>query len=332
MTEQKMRFVDYQEPCDANGLIINEIHIPVPRTGQVLIKVQAAGINRLDILQRRGFYPPPPGAPTILGVEVAGTVIQVTEDCNGLKVGDEVCALLSGGGYAEYVVADAVTCLPIPKGLDMIQAASLPEAMFTVWSNIIDVGNLVEGESILIHGGASGIGSAAIQLAKCYGANVITTARNDDKCQFCKKVGADLAINYQNKDFVQECLDFTAGKGVNLILDMVGGDYLGRNVKAAANEGRIIMIAAIEGIKAELNILTMMQKRLILKGTTLRSRKAEFKSQITNNLLTHVWPLIETGNIRPVVHEVFPLFQAKKAHLLMESNQHCGKIILSMKN
>ncbi|NNE39198.1 MAG: NAD(P)H-quinone oxidoreductase [Gammaproteobacteria bacterium] len=325
-----MKFVDYQEPCDANGLNIRETNKPTPANGQVLIKVDAAGLNRLDILQRRGFYPPPPGASTILGVEVAGTITEITENCNGLKIGDEVCALLSGGGYAEYVAADAVSCLPVPKGLDMIQAASLPEALFTVWSNIMDVGHLLEGQSILIHGGASGIGTAAIQLAKCHGATVITTARNEDKCRFCEEIGADLTINYQNQDFVQECLDFTSGKGVNLILDMVGGDYLDRNIKAAAIDGKIILIAAIGGIKATLNILALMQKRILLTGTTLRSREPEFKSQIAKNLLLHVWPLIEAGKIRPVIHEVFPLFQAKNAHLLMESNKHCGKIVLNM--
>ncbi len=325
-----MKFVDYQEPCEADGLYINEMDIPAPKNGQVLIKVHAAGINRMDILQRRGFYPPPHGASTILGVEVAGTVAQVTEDCNGLKVGDEVCALLGGGGYAEYVAADAVTCLPIPKGLDMIQAASLPEAMFTVWSNIMDVGHLKKGDTVLIHGGASGIGTAAIQLAKCNNATVIVTARNDDKCRFCETIGADLAINYEDNDFVKVCHEFTGGKGVDLILDMVGGNYLGRNLKAAALEGKIIMIAAIGGIKAELNILTMMQKRVMLTGTTLRSREAQFKSKIAKNLLAHVWPLLESGKIQAMIHEVFPLFQAKNAHLLMESNEHCGKIVLDM--
>jgi NADPH2:quinone reductase len=329
MAGKKMKFISYQG-SDANELIIDETEPPIPDTGQVLIEVHAAGVNRLDVLQRKGLYPPPPGASEILGVEVAGTIAQVTDNCRGLKVGDEVCALLGGGGYAEFTVADAETCMPIPAGLDMVQAASLPEAMFTVWSNLVDVGKLTSEEIVLIHGGASGIGTAAIQLAKALDAKVIATARSDGKCRFCESLGADLAINYQNSDFVEECLEFTSARGVDLILDMVGGDYLAKNVKAAAVEGKIVMIAAIRGIKAELNVLTMMQKRLLLTGTTLRSRDIDFKAQIAKNLLTHVWPLIDSGKIQTVVHEVFPLNQAKNAHLLMESNEHMGKIILEL--
>lgn len=331
MTPSKMKFINHQNTEDGDDLQINETETPVPGNGQVLIKVDSAGINRLDILQRKGFYPPPPGASEILGVEVAGTIETVTDNCNGLNTGDKVCALLTGGGYAEYVVADAATCLPIPAGLDTLQAASLPEAMFTVWNNIMDIGNLLEGQTLLIHGGASGIGTTAIQLAKCFAATVFVTARTDEKCQFCQSIGADYAINYQTQDFVQECLEKTSGKGINLILDMVAGDYVGRNIKAAANDGKIIMISAINGIKAEVNTLTLMQKRILLTGSTLRSRNVEIKAKIAEKLLNLVWPLIEKGKIKPVIHKVFPLNQVKKAHQLMESSEHCGKIMLDLK-
>lgn len=331
MTPKIMKFVDYQNIGDGEEMKINETGVPEPAGGQVLIKVDSAGINRLDILQKKGFYPPPNGASDILGVEVAGTIEIVTENCNGLKKGDKVCALLTGGGYAEYAVADAATCLPIPAGLDMLQAASLPEAMFTVWNNIMDIGNLTEGQTLLIHGGTSGIGTAAIQLAKCFTATVFITARTDEKCLFCQSIGADYTINYQTQDFVQECLKNTSGKGINLILDMVAGDYVGRNIKAASKDGRIIMIAAIKGIKAEINTLALIQKRIFLTGSTLRSRNVEFKEKIANKLVNHVWPLIEQGKIKPVIHKVFPLNQVKMAHQLMESSEHCGKIILDLK-
>ncbi len=263
-------------------------------------------------------------------MEVAGEIVTVTENCNGLRPGDAVCALLTGGGYAEYAVAEALLCLPQPKGLDDVQAASLPEAWFTVWNNLMDIAGLNAGESVLIHGGSSGVGSAAIQLAKAMTTRVFVTAGSEEKCNYCRAIGADVAINYHSQDFVQVCLDETDGEGINVILDMVGGDYLRRNIKLAAVAGRIIMIAAIGGNRAELPILPMMQKRLIITGSTLRSRERAFKSKIAQNLRSRVWPLLENGKIRPTIDRVFDLDRVREAHHLMESNQHCGKIILKL--
>jgi NADPH:quinone reductase len=330
MNADTMRFIDISQPGGAEVLQIAKTAIPQPGPGQVLIKVHAAGLNRLDILQRNGFYPPPPGSSEILGVEVAGEIVNITDGCQGVSIGDKVCALLPGGGYAEYVVADAVTCLPVPEGLNMIQAAALPEAMFTVWNNVFNIAELKPGETFLVHGGASGIGTAAIQLAKAFGAKVYTTVRNEKKADFCRSLGADIAINYNTQDFVKVCLDDTQGKGMNVILDMIGGDYLGKNIKLAASGGRIVMIAVIKGHKFEANLLTIMQKGIILTGSTLRAKSPEFKQAIATELLNKVWPLIVSGVIRPIIHQVFPLEQAGNAHRLMESNEHCGKIVLEL--
>ena len=330
MKTKTMKTIRVIKPGGPEVLEMTDTVIPEPVAGQVLIKVTAAGLNRADILQRKGLYPPPAGSSDILGMEVAGEILKVTENCGGLKPGDSVCALLTGGGYAQYTVAEAPLCLPFPHGLDEIQAASLPEAMFTVWSNLMDIAGLKAGESVLIHGGSSGIGSAAIQFAKAMESRVFTTAGSDHKCEYCRSLGADVVINYQSQDFVDIGLTETGGAGIDVILDMVGGDYLNRNIKLAAVGARIVMIAAIGGNRAELQILPIMQKRLMLTGSILRSRELGFKTKIAGNLKARVWPLLENRTIRPSIDQVFPLDQVSQAHQLMESNQHCGKIILKM--
>ena len=330
MKTKKMKYIRVIEPGGTEVLEVSETAVPVPEAGQVLIRVAAAGLNRADILQRKGHYPPPPGSSDILGMEVAGEIIEVSENCGDLKQGDSVCALLTGGGYAQYALAEAPLCLPWPEGLDGIQSASLPEALFTVWSNLMDIAGLKAGESVLIHGGSSGIGSAAIQFAKAINTRVFTTAGSDVKCEYCRSLGADVAINYKTQDFVDICHYETRGKGIDVILDMVGGEYLQRNIKSAAVGGRIVMIAAIGGNRAELPILPIMQKRLILTGSTLRSRDPDFKAKIAENLRSQVWPLLDKGKIRPTIDSVFALDEVREAHQLMESNQHCGKIILKI--
>jgi NADPH2:quinone reductase len=330
MKTETMKYICVNQAGGAEVLEVSHTTVPQPDPGQVLIKVAAAGLNRADILQRKGHYPPPPGSSEILGMEIAGEILEVTENCGELRPGDAVCALLTGGGYAQYAVAEAPLCLPRPEGLDNIQAASLPEALFTVWSNLIDIAQLKRGDSVLIHGGSSGIGSAAIQFAKAMGCRVFTTAGSDKKCHFCRSIGADVVINYKAQDFVEVCLSETKGEGINVILDMVGGDYLAGNIELAAVGARIVMIAAIGGNRAALQILPMMHKRLVLTGSTLRSRDREFKSKIAENLKSQVWPLLENGKIKPSIDRVFHLDQVREAHQLMESSQHCGKIILKM--
>lgn len=330
MTQGSMNYIHITSAGGPEVLALQQTGIPEPGPDQVLIKVAAAGLNRMDILQRRGLYPPPPGASEIPGVEVAGTVVAVGTGCPDLNTGDRVCALLTGGGYAEYTLADASACLPIPAGLDEIQAAILPEALFTVWSNVFDMARLQAGETFLVHGGSSGIGTAAIQLAHAMGARVFATAGSEDKCEYCRKLGAELAINYHQQDFVAACKSATGDAGIDVILDMVGGEYLRRNIKIAANEARIVMIAAIGGNRAELDILPLMQKRVVLTGSTLRSRESGFKAEIADKLHRIVWPLLEQGAVRPVIYRTFPLAEAASAHALMETNQHCGKIVLVM--
>jgi len=330
MIQKIMKYIEISTPGGPDVLRIAETKLTKPEKGQVLIKVAAAGVNRLDILQRKGLYPPPHGTTDIPGVEVAGEIVEVSNDCGYLSQGDQVCTLLSGGGYAEYVVADAPLCLPVPKGLNLIEAASLPEALFTVWTNIFDIANLKSGETFLVHGGSSGIGTMAIQLAKVFGARVITTARSDVKCNYCKALGADIVINYKTQDFTNVCLAETKNMGINVILDMVGGDYLQKNIKIAAEDGRIVIIAAMNGFKTEINLLQIMQKRIKLTGSTLRSRSLDFKKRIASNLIESVWPLLETGKIRPVIYRTFPLSQAGSAHQLMENNEHTGKIVLDL--
>jgi putative PIG3 family NAD(P)H quinone oxidoreductase len=311
-------------------LQLAEHPIPSISAGQVLIQVAAAGVNRPDLLQRQGSYPPPAGASQILGLEVAGIVVATGEQVQTFKTGDKVCALVTGGGYAEFCVADAGCCLPVPENLSFVQAAALPESMFTVWSNVFDRAALKAGESLLVHGGGSGIGVTAILLAKALGCKVYVTAGSAEKCQRCLQLGADAAIDYSRQDFVAELAELTAGKGVDVILDMIGGDYLPRNLKTLAVEGRLAQIAVQHGAKAEINLWTVMQKRLTLTGSTLRARDSAFKADIAAQLLAKVWPLLENGSISPVIDSVFPLAAAEQAHDRMLSNQHFGKILLEI--
>lgn len=299
-----------------------------PGAGEVLIRVAAAGVNGPDVMQRQGLYPPPPGASDIPGLEVAGEIVAVGEGVTDWRVGDRVCALVTGGGYAEYCPAPAPQCLPIPEGLDAVDAAGIPETFFTVWSNVFDRARLEPGESLLVHGGSSGIGTTAIQLARAFGARVFTTAGSDEKCTACRELGAERAINYRTEDFVAAIEEATGGKGVNVVLDMVGGDYLPRNIKALAADGRHVSIAFRKGPKVELNFLPVMLKRLTLTGSTLRPRDVDFKGAIARALHEKVWPLIEAGEVKPVIHKTFPLAQAAAAHRLMEASGHIGKLIL----
>lgn len=305
---------------------------PIPEISEtdVLIKVVATGINRPDIMQRKGLYPAPKDASDIPGLEVSGTVIKYGRRVSGIKTGDKICALLTGGGYAEYCVASANLCLPIPVNFDFIQAAALPETFFTVWSNLFDRAQLKPNETLLVHGGSSGIGTTAIQLAKAFGVKVFITAGSDEKCDFCTKLGADAAINYKEQDFVSTVNQLTDGKGVDVILDIIGGDYFPRNLKCMGIEARLIQIAIQNGPKTEANLLPIMLKRLTITGSTLRARDNGFKAEIAKQLLQQVWPLLLLDKIKPVINCTFPLKQADKAHQLMESSQHIGKIILTV--
>ncbi len=304
--------------------------LPIPASGQVLIKVAAAGVNRPDVMQRQGLYPPPAGSSDIPGLEIAGTVVGMGNDVAGLHFGDKVCALVTGGGYAEFCLASAALCLPIPDGLSLIQAAALPETFFTVWSNVFDRGQLVAGETLLVQGGTSGIGTTAIQLARSFGATVIATAGSDIKCDFCRQLGAHAAINYKTNDFVDAIKLLTDNKGVNVILDSIGGDYFPRHIKCLANEGRLVQIGLQNGVKAEINLLPLLLKRVVLTGSTLRPRPDRFKAAIAQSLLQKVWPLLASAAIKPVIDSVFALEDAAKAHALMESSAHIGKIILQV--
>lgn len=301
---------------------------PVPGAGQVLIKVAAAGVNRPDVIQRQGNYPPPPGASDIPGLEIAGEVTAAGHGVDSPAIGTRVCALITGGGYAEYAVADAPVCLPIPKELGMEEAAAIPETFFTVWSNVFDRAGLKSGETFLVHGGTSGIGTVAIQLAKAFGARVFATAGSDAKCAACRRLGAELAINYRMQDFVAECEAATKGRGVDVILDMVAGDYVDRNLRTASEDGRIVIIAGLRGFQTQVNVLAIMRKRLTLSGSTLRNRPVEFKANIARSLKEYVWPLLESGAVKPVIYKVLKLDQAAEAHRLMESGEHIGKIVL----
>ncbi len=323
-----MRYIRITEFGDPDVLQIAECDPPAPGKNQVLIKVAAAGINRPDVMQRQGRYPPPPGAPDIPGLEIAGEVIEPGEGVTWPNRGDQVCALIAGGGYAEFAVADAPVCLPVPAGLTPVEAAALPETFFTVWSNLFDRAGLKAGESVLIHGGSSGIGTTAIQLAKAFGATVVTTAGSEDKCKACRELGADLVVNYREEDFVEACKDATGGKGVDVIIDMVAGDYTNRNIEAAAVEGRYVFIAGLRGFSAAVSIRSIMLKRLVVTGSTLRPRPVGFKASIAAGLKQQVWPLLESGKIKPVIHTVLPLSEAGEGHRLMESSRHIGKIML----
>ncbi|SEN20615.1 NAD(P)H-quinone oxidoreductase [Brachymonas denitrificans] len=305
---------------------------PVAGSGEVLIRVAASGINRPDVLQRKGHYPVPPGASELPGLEVAGEIVAGDTEAMaeaGLQLGDKVCALVAGGGYAELCVAPAAQCLPVPTGLDMVQAASLPETFFTVWSNVFDRARLQPGETLLVQGGSSGIGVTAIQMAKALGARVIVTAGSDDKCEACVKLGADHAINYKTHDFVEEAKRLTGGKGVDVVLDMVAGDYIAREVECLADDGRIVIIAIQGGTKSGFNAGQVLRRRLTITGSTLRPRPVAFKAAIARALREKVWPLVESGAIAPVIYRTFPAAQAAEAHALMESNQHIGKIVLT---
>jgi NADPH2:quinone reductase len=302
---------------------------PLIAPDEVLIKVMAAGINRPDVFQRKGNYPPPAGAPPdIPGLEIAGTIAEVGEAVTRWKTGDKVCALVTGGGYAEYCNAPEGQCLPIPSNLSYHEAASLPETFFTVWSNVFDRGTLKPGESLLVHGGSSGIGVTAIQMAKALGSTVYVTAGSDDKCSFCEQLGADKAINYKTADFKQEIKVLTNGKGVDVILDMVGGDYMPGNIDSLAIEGRLVFINAMNGREVQLDLSKVMAKRLIITGSMLRSREVTFKATIAKNLEQKIWPLIESGAIKPVIYKIFNAEDAAEAHRLMESSTHTGKIVL----
>lgn len=313
-------------------LRLAERPVPVAGAGELLIRVSASGVNRPDVLQRTGNYPVPPGASDIPGLEVAGVIESGDASAMaeaGLKVGDRVCALVAGGGYAQWCVAPVGQCLPVPDGLDDLAAASLPETFFTVWSNVFDRGRLQAGETLLIQGGTSGIGVTAIQMAKALGARVIATAGSDEKCAACLQLGADHAINYRTQDFVEEVARLTDKHGVDVILDMVAGDYVAREVQCLAEDGRLVIIAVQGGVKAELNAGLVLRRRLTITGSTLRPRPVSFKTAIARSLRQHVWPLLADGRIRPVIHQVFPAAEAAAAHRLMESNQHVGKLVLT---
>ena len=326
MTEM-MRAVEISEPGGPEVLKVTERERPNAAPGQIVIKVAYAGVNRPDALQRAGAYAPPPGASDLPGLEASGEVVEVGQGVTEFAVGDQVCGLLPGGGYAEYVATPAAHCLPIPAGLDLKQAACLPETCFTVWSNVVTRGGLKAGERFLVHGGSSGIGTTAIQLATALGARVFTTAGSDAKCQACLELGAERAINYRDEDFVSV---LKAEGGANLILDMVGGDYIARNIKTLANDGRLVQIAFLSGPKVELNFAQIMTRRLTVTGSTLRPQSDQAKAEIAQDLREAVWPLIEAGKLAPVMDSEFPLEEAAAAHARMESSGHIGKIVLKV--
>ena len=324
-----MKAIIITEPGLPEVLKISDRNVPIPRRNEVLIKVKAAGVNWPDVLQRRGHYPPPPGtSPDIPGLEIAGIVHDLGEGCTRWTRGEKVCALVAGGGYAEYCCAPEGQCLPIPSPLSFSEAASLPETFFTVWSNVMDRGKLQPGESFLVHGGSGGIGVAAIQLAKAWGAKVFTTAGSDDKCRFCELIGADKAINYKRQEFKDVLKEITGEKGVNVILDSIGGSYTADNLMVLAEEGRLVMINNTGGNEVMINLSTIMRKRLTVTGSTLRSRDAAFKTGIASNLEKYVWPWLISGKVKAIVHASFPLEEAATAHRLIESREHRGKIVL----
>lgn len=327
-----MLYIDHGKGGPADVLKPAEGPMPELQAGEVVVEVHYAGVNRPDVLQRSGSYPPPPGASPILGLEVAGRICAVAPDVTQWKIGDFVCALTPGGGYAEYCAVPAPHCLPVPKGLSLQEAAALPENFYTVWTNVFDRGRLKAGETFLVHGGSSGIGLTTIQLAKAFGATVYTTVGSKEKAEFCRKMGADDAINYREQDFVAEVSQLTNKKGVDLILDMVGGPYIEKNLKSLALEGRLVQIAFLQENKVALDFMPIMSKRLTFTGSTLRPRTVAQKAVIAQDLLKKVWPLLESGKVKPVIHATFPLKDAKLAHALMESSKHIGKIMLEVKS
>lgn len=329
---RNMRAVEITSFGGPEVLRLGERPVPQPGVGELLIRVAASGINRPDVLQRMGHYAPPSGTSDLPGLEVAGVVesgdAAAMADA-GIRVGDRVCALVAGGGYAQWCVAPVVQCLPVPDGFSDVEAASLPETFFTVWSNVFDRGHLQAGESLLVQGGTSGIGVTAVQLARAFGATVIATAGSDEKCAACLRLGAHEAINYKTQDFVAEANRITQGKGVDVVLDMVAGDYVAREVQCLAEDGRIVIIAVQGGIKSDFNAGLVLRRRLTITGSTLRPRSVAFKGAIARALREHVWPLLVAGRVRPVIHSTFTATEAAKAHALMESNQHIGKIVLT---
>lgn len=329
---RSMRAIQITAPGGPEVLQPCERPVPRPQPGELLIAVQASGVNRPDVLQRKGLYPMPPGASDLPGLEIAGTVAGGSAEdlaAAGLAVGDAVCALVTGGGYAEFCVAPVGQCLPVPQGLNMVQAASLPETCFTVWQNVFAIAALQPGETLLVQGGSSGIGVTAIQLAKAIGAQVIVTAGTDDKCAACLSLGADHAINYRSQDFAAEVLRLTGGRGAHVVLDMVAGDYLGREVTCMAEDGRLAIIAVQGGTRSQIDAGLLLRKRLTISGSTLRPRSVAYKTHLAQALRAKVWPLIETGRVRPVIHQVFAAAQAGDAHRLMESSTHVGKVVLT---
>jgi putative PIG3 family NAD(P)H quinone oxidoreductase len=325
-----MKIIDVCKPGGPEALVLAERPVPQAREGEVLIRVAAAGINRADLLQRSGNYPPPAGAPTYPGLEVSGTVQELGAGVSEFKRGDRVCALLQGGGYAEYCVAPAGQVLPLPAGVDLIEGAALAESFFTVWSNVFMFGRLQRGETFLVHGGTSGIGVTAIQLANRLGAEVYATAGSEDKCRFCESLGAKRALNYRAQDFVAQMRSATNGGGANLILDMIAGEYTARNIDTLAEAGRLVIIATQGGANSTINILKIMQKRIVLTGSALRPRPTAFKQEVKRQLLEHAWPRIANGELRVIVDKTFPLHEAAAAHRHMESGTHIGKILLTV--
>ncbi|MGA7324969.1 MAG: NAD(P)H-quinone oxidoreductase [Rhodomicrobium sp.] len=325
-----MKTIVIREPGGPDALTLADVPTPVPGPAQVLIKVAAAGVNRPDILQRMGLYPPPPGASNIPGLEVAGEVAAVGEGVSTWHTGDKVTALTAGGGYAEYALAHEGSCMRVPKRISLTEAACIPETFMTVWHNVFERGGLKAGESFLVHGGSSGIGSTAIQLAVQFGARAFATAGSEDKCAYCESLGAEKAINYKTEAFASVVKEATAGRGVDVILDMVGGSYVKDNISCAAEDGRIVQIAFLKGSRVELDLMPLMLKRLTLTGSTLRPRKSEFKAHLARELEQKVWPLIESGAVKIVIDKAFPLAQAAEAHRYMESGSHKGKIVLTV--
>ena len=325
-----MRAIEISQYGTPDVLRICERPLPILKTGEVMIKVHAAGINRPDVLQRMGHYPVPAGASDLPGLEVAGEIVDGDLSGSAFKQGDMVCALVQGGGYAEYCAASLALCLPLPAGLSAIEAASLPETCFTVWSNVFDRAHLEGGETLLVQGGTSGIGVTAIQMARAFGHRVFATAGTDDKCRACEALGAERGINYRTEDFVEAVKALTQGRGVDVILDMVAGDYVAREINCLADDGRLSLIALLGGSKATVDLGQILRRRLSISGSTLRPRSVEFKATIAKNLRERVWPLIDAGKMKPIIHQVFPLEQAAQAHALMESSTHTGKIMLQV--
>lgn len=325
---ETMTAIGFDAPGAPDVLRAETVPVPQPAAGQVLVRVAYAGVNRPDVIQRQGFYPPPPGASPIPGLEVAGEVVALGEGADSALLGQPVCALVSGGGYAEYCLAEAAVCLPVPAGLSLAEAAALPESLFTVWHNVFERGYVCDGETILVHGGTSGIGSMAIMLGRLMGVKVIVTCGGADKCAAALKIGAAHAIDYKAADFVEEVQRLTGGKGVAMVLDMVAGDYVARNLKCLADDGRHVTIAVQGGLQATLNMAEVMRRRLMLTGSTLRPRSNTFKALLAQEIAANAWPFVESGQLRPVMDRTFPLAEAAAAHARMEAGEHIGKIVL----